>query len=110
MLGWGAYRIGAGYVAALQAPAAPASWWQWPRGWPGARLVEAVHGALGLPRASDFSFSDPLHLSADLSVVNRALMALLADGIIALLPSCLVVLLIGAAARACLGARARRPA
>lgn len=89
LLGWGAYRIGAGYVAALHAPAAPASWWQWPWGWPGARLVEAIHGALGLPPASDFSFSNPVHLFADLSVVDRALMALFANGVVALLPLCL---------------------
>jgi len=73
LLGWVGYRIGAGYVAALQTPAAPASWWQWPWGWPGARLVEAIHGALGLWPASDFSFSNPLRLIADLAAIDRSI-------------------------------------
>lgn len=105
LLGWVGYRIGAGYVAALQAPAAPASWWQWPWSWPGVRLVEAIHGALGLPSASDFPFSNPLHLIADLAVIDQALMAFLVNGVIALIPLCLVALLIGAVARTCLWAR-----
>ena len=62
LLGWGGYRIGAGYVATLRAPATPVSWWQWPWGWPGVRLAEGVCAALGLPPASDFSFSSPLYL------------------------------------------------
>ncbi len=110
LLGWAAYRISAGYVAALHAPVAPASWWQWPWGWPGARLVEAIHAALGLPPASDFSLSNPLHLFADLAVIDRALMAIFINGIIALIPLFLLVLPSLAAVKACCRAWARRPA
>lgn len=110
LLGWGGYRIGAGYVATLRAPATPVSWWRWPWDWPGVRLVEGVYAALGLPPASVFSFSNPLHLIADLAVIDRALMALLANGVIALVPLYLFALLVGGAVRACLWVRARRPA
>ena len=110
LLGWGADQIGAGYVAALHAPVTPVSWWQWPWGWPGARLVEAIHGALGLPPASDLSFSNPSHLLGDLALVNRGLMALLANKVIALIPLYLPALLIGGAVKACFRARARRTA
>lgn len=110
LLGWGAYRIGAGYFAALHAPATPAAWWQWPWNWPGARLVEAIAGALGLPPAADFSFSNPLHLFADLAVIDRALMALFANGIIALIPLFLLALLSVTAVKVCCRAWARRPA
>ena len=110
LLGWGGYRIGAGYVATLRAPATPVSWWQWPWDWPGVRLVEGVYAALGLPPASDFSFSNPLHLVANLTVIDRALMALLANGVIALVPLYLLALLVGGAVKACLWMCARRPA
>ena len=110
LLGWAAYRIGAGYVAALRAPATPMSWWQWPWDWPGARLVEAILGALGLAPASDFSFSNPVRLFDDLAVVNRALVALFANGIIALVLLSLLAVLSGIAVMIRRWARARGPA
>lgn len=110
MLAWGVYRFGAGYAAAVHATAAPAARWDWPWCWPGARAVEAFYAALGLPPASNFSFMNPLRPFSDLEVIDRALMALFVNGIIAALPLWLAVLLIGALVRARRCASARRSA
>lgn len=100
LLSWGAYRLTANYLTAIPAPAVPIEWWQWPWGWPGARLVEALCAALGLPAASELSFSNPMLLFTDVEIFLRAILALLANCVVTLIPLYLSLLLLGTAARA----------
>lgn len=88
LLVWGIARLAVRYVDAVRFPAPPVAWWQWPWGWPGPRVVETLHTALGGLPVSDLSPSGPWprHMSDAFEVAGRALMALSIDGLVALLP------------------------
>lgn len=86
---WGLARLASRYVERVQAPPAPAAWWEWPWGWPGARVVEALHVAMGLPAAPDLFHFDrsPWHLVPWTNAAGRAFMALSVDCLVALMPA-----------------------
>ena len=88
LLVWGVARLATDYVAAVRAPAAAVAWWRWPWGWPGPRVVEALHTGFGAHPVSDLAFSGPWpwRLAASFEIAGRALMALCVDGLVALLP------------------------
>ena len=107
LLAWGVTQLSVGYVATIHAPAVPIVWWQWPWGWPGARLVEAAYAAFGFPASSDFSFTSfsftgLLRLWEDFDVADRALIALIINCVVAFLPLQLVGLLAAVVMRACI--------
>ena len=109
LLVWGVARLATDYVAAVRAPAAAVAWWRWPWGWPGPRVVEALHTGLGAHPVSDLALSGPWpwHLADSFEIAGRALMALCVDGLVALPPLYLAVWVIAAALAVHLRAKAR---
>ena len=90
LLVWGLAHLAERYVATVRAPAAPMAWWQWPWGWPGPRMAEALHTALGGSPLSGLSPWGSWHPADSFEVVSRALTAVAIDGLVALLPLVLV--------------------
>ena len=74
LLVWGVARLATDYVAAVRAPAAAVAWWRWPWGWPGPRVVEALHTGFGAHPVSDLALSGPWpwHLADSFEVAAEA--------------------------------------